>query len=489
LTTYLGTNLTSNLTDVTVQCSGFTPQLQASQVSLDVTGPGQTISGALSGVGDGGFVILAANTNNGNITLQDLPPTSTDVALGELNAGTGTIQLAVQGSVISGADLANILGFIGYSTPYAYDTSLTADAVVLTTTGSSSAIGAPADPFFGGGPFPITTSTPGGDTQPLELTVATNDGFVYIQDSSPAGLMINSVVADVGGQAATVVDGQIVVNSTPGSSTPTYISVPTDFTYVAISSTGPVVLNSVSSVGAVDITGAYILEGNAQSPTIIAPEVDLVAAGTAAYEGQVAFAQGSSGDTLTLPATGNNWNYYGFSDLMDGDSIVVSGAIASADDGAFTIKSVSGDILTLTQSFVLTTETQLVMVGDGMIGQASAAIALSDVPLFTATTNDGAIYLELGSAVDSTAANVSAGGMNGVANAASVTSEANFLTIENIDATGEAPDDQRAGPGGGGQRSGSRHRGRRLCCPVTTAHRERARQRARVPGRRQPADR
>ena len=62
--------------------------------------------------------------------------------------------------------------------------------------------------------------------------------------------------------------------------------------------------------------------------------------------GQVTFAQGSTGDTLTLPTTGSTWSSLGFA---AGDPIVVSGAIASADDGAFTIASVSGYTLTLTQ--------------------------------------------------------------------------------------------------------------------------------------------
>ena len=40
-TTYLQTNLSNDLTDVTVQCSGFTPQLQAVFETLDVTGRGE----------------------------------------------------------------------------------------------------------------------------------------------------------------------------------------------------------------------------------------------------------------------------------------------------------------------------------------------------------------------------------------------------------------------------------------------------------------
>ena len=73
-----------------------------------------------------------------------------------------------------------------------------------------------------------------------------------------------------------------------------------------------------------------------------------------------------------------------------------------------------------------------------MIGQVSAAISLSNVPQFSATTADGDIYLTLGSGVDSTAVNVNAGGMNGIATNASVTSDAQFLDVNNITATGEA---------------------------------------------------
>src|SRR5262249_5815035 len=79
-----------------------------------------------------------------------------------------------------------------------------------------------------------------------------------------------------------------------------------------------------------------------------------------------------------------------------------------------------------------------VTVGNGMIGQATAAIALSDVPLFSASTADGGIYLVPGGAVASTAVDVYAGAMHGMTNNVSVTSQANFLTIESITATGNA---------------------------------------------------
>ena len=113
----------------------------------------------------------------------------------------------------------------------------------------------------------------------------------------------------------------------------------------------------------------------------------------------------------------------------------------SADTGAFTVASVSGYVLTLTQSesFVLTPETSPnVTVGNGMIGVANTSISLSDVPLFSATTANGSIYLEPGAGVNSTAVNVNAGGMYGMANNVSVTSQASFLTIERITATGTA---------------------------------------------------
>ena len=100
-TTYLQRNLSNDLTDVTVQCSGFTPQLQAVVETLDVTGAGSTISGAISGIPLlPGFVDLTAATAGGNITLQDLPPAGADLVLGTLNAGAGTIQLAVDGPIV-----------------------------------------------------------------------------------------------------------------------------------------------------------------------------------------------------------------------------------------------------------------------------------------------------------------------------------------------------------------------------------------------------
>ena len=149
-TTYLQPNLSENLTDVTVQCSGFTPQIQATTLNLDVTGAGSTISGALSGTAAAqssqSFLFLNAATAGGNITLQDLPPASTDLVIGTLNAGSGTIHLAVNGSIVP-AHSRILCSSFSYPGPF----NLIAGAVDLTTTGSGSFIGLPV-PLF---PVPI----------------------------------------------------------------------------------------------------------------------------------------------------------------------------------------------------------------------------------------------------------------------------------------------------------------------------------------------
>jgi hypothetical protein len=135
---------------------------------------------------------------------------------------------------------------------------------------------------------------------------------------------------------------------------------------------------------------------------------------------------------------------------MAGLPIVVSGASNTGNDGTFTVKSISGNILTLNQSNVLKAETEmLVSVGDGMIGlqnssssstssspsTAAGAVELPEVGRFTATTENGSIFLTVGGSVDSTAVDVDAGGTGNVA----VTSQASFLTIEKITANGEIP--------------------------------------------------
>jgi hypothetical protein len=410
----------------TVQCTGFTPQVSVKNLlSLNVTGQG-SILGAMDVYGT-----LSANTKNGNITIQDVDLGGQRLALGELNAGSGTIKLAAVGSIVNGVPETPAHALADDNA------NLVAGAVDLMTTGTGSSIGA------------ITTGSAAGtvaaylilSTNVGRLTATTNDGDVFIQNGSSA-LTIDSVVANQGGQAPTVNQDRIVYNSSPGSGTPTYSP---GTSLVQITSAGPILLNSISATGDVTITGEYIVEGNGQSQSIIAPSVELNATGAANYEGQVTFAGGTStsGDTLTLPSTGPTWSALGFATAtaMAGDPIVIAGASDTANNGTFTIASVSDRTLTLQQSFVLDPETELdVTVGDGMIGLPSTvssnaaigAIDLSEVATFSAQTTNGSIYLALGNGVDSTAASVTAGGTGNVA----VRSAANFLTVENITALG-----------------------------------------------------
>ena len=82
-TTYLQPNLSKTFTDVTVQCSGFTPQLQAVDDDPGRYRPGEhDLRRNFRGPGfTRPIVVLNAATAGGNITLQDLPPAGTDVGL------------------------------------------------------------------------------------------------------------------------------------------------------------------------------------------------------------------------------------------------------------------------------------------------------------------------------------------------------------------------------------------------------------------------
>jgi hypothetical protein len=414
-------NLTSepvppgNYPGVTVALASgtFTPQITASNhLSLNATKQGRTITGAVSTNN------LAATTNNGNITL-DLPGS---VTLNTLDAGNANIVLHAQGSIMSG-------------TPVAPATvNLEAGSVDLTTTGAGNSIG----------------PTAGLKTDIAELTAATNDGNVWVSNyDRQLPLTINSVVADQNGQAASANDDQIVYNSTPDQLIPTYV---VGSSQVTITSPGPIILNSISATGSVQVDGLYVVEGDGQTPSIIAPTVTLEALGAANYEGQVTFANSSNGDTLTLPDPGPSWTDLGFANgtAMAGAPIVVSGASDSGNDGTFIVQSIAGKILTLQQGNVLDPETELlVSVGDGMIGlenssssntttlpsTAQGPVELSEVGNFTAITSNGNVFLALGGSVDSTAVQVDAGGTGNVA----VTSQASFLTIENITAIGSRP--------------------------------------------------
>jgi hypothetical protein len=408
---------TGQFSDYSVSVYGYTPQIQSSNVTLNVTGATSTISGAVSLSNAGGSSLNAA-TDGGNIALQLLAGSNgLPYSLGTLNAHAGTIQLAVDGnSVVNGNTSAQ-------------GPNLIAGAVNLATYGTNGSIGASTDPI-------VTDTT--------ALTTATADGSIFItNEGTGAPLTVASVAAYQQGQAPIVNDDQVVYNSTPGQSMATYSSGSSD---VALASAGPVVLNSVSATGTVAVTGQYIVEGNGPSQAVTAQSVQLDANGTANYLGRVTFADGPGGDTLTLP-DGQAWTAYGFAagTAMAGQSIVISGAGDTPNDGAFTIQSVSGSTLTLQQSYALDPEAESnVTVGDGMIGlvsppnsasPASAPIDLAATNDFSAVTVNGNIELSLGRSVNSTAVSVFAGGTGDVG----ITSSADFLTIESVIANGARP--------------------------------------------------
>ena len=490
-----------------MSCIDFLPEINASQLTLNVSGPSNSISGAIV------TQFLSASTDNGNMTVQDVDFGNTSLYLENLNAGDAQIQLDAAGSMYS-------LG------------TITAGAVDLNATGSGSVIFA--------------------TTQVGEITATTSDGYVAIDNISTAPLTVEAVTADSGGQGPTVNDDQVEFNDNPNGvyysnystdsntensyalATPNDVSGPGPFTVYtstgstltfyasdcSISSPGPILLNSISATGDLTVSSEYIVEGNGPSQAIVAQNVSLTATGAALHQGQVQFADGNGtigGDTLTLPA-GTDWTSFGFSapavvhslsvnfsgDTItssgnwpqgfaagdqitvsgaanaanDGtfiiqsisgttlivaagsvnvfetdsgdtavtitvdDSIIVSGATETANDGTFTIASISNNTLTLQQSYVLDPETEAnVTVGDGMIGlttppdsgnTASYPIYLAKTDSFTAATTNGNVFLSLGSSVDSTAVSVTAGGMGNV----SLSSSANYLTIENITANG-----------------------------------------------------
>jgi hypothetical protein len=192
-----------------------------------------------------------------------------------------------------------------------------------------------------------------------------------------------------------------------------------------------VTLNNLSATGTINVSGTSIVQGIEQSPNIIAQSITLSATGRSSYQGPVTFAQGSQGDTLTLSGSQSNFAI--------GSVIFISNALSSNNNGEFTVSAVSGSagsgntlILTLTQSYVLTAETDSsVTVGNGIIGQATNPIVLSSVPLLNASTVNGSIYLSAGAAVNSTAVAVIAGGGN---SNVSLISSAQYLSIQNITA-------------------------------------------------------
>ena len=406
------------------------PASLAQTINLTVTGTDSSISGAFFTYG----VVTLTASATGNITLQDSGNTN-NLLLGNISAGTNsTLSIAANSSIFMATSTT--------STPFV----LQAAAINLLSTSGNNATTA------------INVNTQGNGLQSLALSCAVTNGVgastttgnaITINDTTPAGLTIGTLYAQTDFQSATVNGNNIEYNSTANSSTATYV---TGNAEVSITSTGPVVLNTISATGNVTVTGSSILEGDEHSPNITTPQISLNATGQAEYQGTrsaVVFAQGFGGDTLTI-ANGANWSLY---DFAAGQTIFISGAISSANNGRFTIASLSGSTLTLTQSDVVVAETEgtSLCVGNGIIGQPStlasssggaasspdASISLTNVPLFSAVTQRGSIYLDAGGAVNSTAVNVTANSYGYYwTNNVTVSSSAPFLSIQNIFADG-----------------------------------------------------
>ena len=418
--------------NASVGAGSFTPQIAAYNLTLAVSQSTSTITGAINTIFDGhyegtgplaangkpliAYGILNAKTQGGNISIQDLPnlgdvstPTSATLELGTLNAGTGTIQLNVNGSIThaqypgglnltaGAADLTASSLALPFSASGNYSQSSSGDEIAEIADVSDFYVGQPVEvvyqafsgisfsstvasvsvsgdyitltgadlfgpsysiyQFFGGSgvnvlgviPNPIGSSDDPITTEVGQLTAATATGGVYIQNSGPAALTINSVVADQYGQAPTVTNGQILYENNAqyynqSNFTPSYTPGNSN---VSITSTGPIVLNSVTATGNVTISGTYILDGNAKSQTVEAQQVDLSATGTADYHGEVIIADNASGDTITTAPVfagavhfvqGTNGandtitNTQGWAGFQAGDGITISGASSSSND-------------------------------------------------------------------------------------------------------------------------------------------------------------
>lgn len=374
-------------------------------VALTTTGSGNQI-GTVAPVGGlstplqvNATTLLNASTADGFISLKN---TSGNMPLGMLNAGAALIELTAVGAITDGNN--------GAGSP-----NLTAaDGAVLTTTGSSSAIGTSSDP--------IRTSIGA-------LTATANDGGVYISDSNGPGLFINSVLANEKGQVP-FIDGSnnIVVFDPLASPSDSPTNPHAGTKDVSITAKGPILLNTVNATRNVTITstGGGILDMTTAANNILAQSENLVSEGTANFLGTVTFAQNSAGDTLTRSS--GSWVTDGF---QAGQEVIVHGAQTAGNDAAYTIQSVSSTVLVLNVVNTVTAETDAgVTVENGTIGLAENPVE-STVETFSASTTSGGVFLKQG--IVSTAVSVVAGGSGDV----SVASIAQSLGIQTITAGGD----------------------------------------------------
>jgi hypothetical protein len=166
-------------------------------ITLNVTGLGNSISGAMYNVGG---IYLNASTNDGPITILNTG-NKNGFSLGNINAGSGTITLAANTNI--------------YMSPQSY---LTAGEInLISTSGNADATS-------------IAVNTQGGvPGQSLLLSAIVTCGAlvgdtstaISINDFSPAGLTIGSLVAQQLGQAATLNNNNVQYNSTPNSTSAT----------------------------------------------------------------------------------------------------------------------------------------------------------------------------------------------------------------------------------------------------------------------------
>ena len=428
--------------DATIKPSNtFIPQIQASSISLKVTGLGNSITGAIEtwinpkptimDPQSDDPIQLSASTNGGAIQLQSTSITTNN---GSTTTNNGinlqSSQTGSSGSVYGTFDLAAVGTIISAESQW-----LTASVVNLISTVT--------------GNINVQTQNPNGE---LDFSAYASSGSITINDFSPGGLLINSIYANQDGQPATVTNGNVQYNSTPTSSTSNYLF---GDSAVSVTSTGPVKINNISATGNFTVNSPFILEGTTQSPNITAQNISLIVSGTGNYQGTVTFAQCSdsgrnTGDTLTLP-TGNayNWSDYGFavSNTLSNtlsNTINIYGSSSNANNGTFTIKEINGSTLTLTESYVLNSGTASgITIGNGMIGTPSNPITLSTVPVLTATTVNGSIYINAGGNVNTTASSITANSTNTslptpFPNNVYVTTGAEIFSIFNISATGVA---------------------------------------------------
>ena len=230
-----------------IQLWYWRPECRHGHDSLDANGSITAASAAIN---------LTSETDD-NVTVND--PTAPTYSGAVTFAGGNTIsntsgwagfqpndEITVSGAIASANDgTFTIQSISGDTLTLTAGKNLTAGTVDLVTTdtdGLGCAIGTSA--------APITTESPpqsGQPAQSLQLTATSNDGGVYLQDYSPGGLTINSVVADQDGQAPSVQNGEIEYETNASSYassnfSPTYS--PGDEDVSITTENGPIVLRA-----------------------------------------------------------------------------------------------------------------------------------------------------------------------------------------------------------------------------------------------------